>query len=641
MKIFRLFFLIICCQLFGLASSFSQKTDTLILSQKLNDEALINGSKNALLFIDSTSKIPTQSIDNQAFKPLSTFKFEQISFVYNRYTFWLKLTVKNPTDSLINLLFTTGVHESVEVFWKDKNTYKPINLVRQEWLPNQRPYRFDEQYIPLAFGANRSYQLLIKVTEHPQLYFKLTPKFVSYAWEYDSKIKAFYDEYFYFVQDAFYVSVLFFIAIYVLILFSVERKRYYVYYSLYLFFLLLFSFWAIEHSPYIQFIFSYLPALKFSANNNTYLLLTNIFYYLFINEFLELPKIAPRFSKIMLFYIRFVLGGLLVIDTFINFVLHNYPLGGYIWILSQPIIVLFGIYGAFELFKLKGKLVLYIQIGSTALLFGAIYGFSEQILLIKPADNILMRLVPSLPFNIGVLIDIFCFSTALGYKTWLTQRERNHLTKAVKESELSTLRSQINPHFVFNSLNSIKSYILKNRSLEASEYLTDFSTLMRSILQHSKEKFISLTDELDTTLLYIKLEKLRFEENFDFIYDCQEGIDADEVLIPPMLLQPYVENAIKHGLMNKMGNRSLKLCLTITPNQQIMISIDDNGIGREQASLLRKNSIKHQSMGMNINDERIKLLGLTNDLHINIAIIDKKLPNGSSDGTKVMIYLPL
>ena len=641
MKIFRLFFLIICCQLFGLASSFSQKTDTLILSQKLNDEALINGSKNALLFIDSTSKIPTQSIDSQAFKPLSTFKFEQISFVYNRYTFWLKLTVKNPTDSLINLLFTTGVHESVEVFWKDKNTYKPINLVRQEWLPNQRPYRFDEQYIPLAFGANRSYQLLIKVTEHPQLYFKLTPKFVSYAWEYDSKIKAFYDEYFYFVQDAFYVSVLFFIAIYVLILFSVERKRYYVYYSLYLFFLLLFSFWAIEHSPYIQFIFSYLPALKFSANNNTYLLLTNIFYYLFINEFLELPKIAPRFSKIMLFYIRFVLGGLLVIDTFINFVLHNYPLGGYIWILSQPIIVLFGIYGAFELFKLKGKLVLYIQIGSTALLFGAIYGFSEQILLIKPADNILMRLVPSLPFNIGVLIDIFCFSTALGYKTWLTQRERNHLTKAVKESELSTLRSQINPHFVFNSLNSIKSYILKNRSLEASEYLTDFSTLMRSILQHSKEKFISLTDELDTTLLYIKLEKLRFEENFDFIYDCQEGIDAAEILIPPMLLQPYVENAIKHGLMNKTGNRSLKLCLTITPNQHIMISIDDNGIGREQASLLRKNSIKHQSMGMNINDERIKLLGLTNDLHINIAIIDKKLPNGSSDGTKVMIYLPL
>jgi LytS/YehU family sensor histidine kinase len=211
--------------------------------------------------------------------------------------------------------------------------------------------------------------------------------------------------------------------------------------------------------------------------------------------------------------------------------------------------------------------------------------------------------------------------------------------KAVKESELRTLRSQINPHFVFNSLNSIKSYILQDRSLEASEYLTDFSTLMRSILQHSKEKFISLRDELETAILYIKLEKLRFEDGFQFLYEIQENIDTDEILIPPMLLQPYIENAIKHGLMNKEGNRNLKLSV-MAENEQIIISIDDDGIGREQASLLRKNSPKHQSMGINVNKERVELLSLTNDLHIYINIIDKKLPNGSVDGTKVMIYLP-
>ena len=149
-----------------------------------------------------------------------------------------------------------------------------------------------------------------------------------------------------------------------------------------------------------------------------------------------------------------------------------------------------------------------------------------------------------------------------------------------------------------------------------------------------------MTDELETALLYIKLEKLRFEEGFSLIYELQESIDTDEILIPPMLLQPYIENAIKHGLMNKEGNRGLKLSI-IRDKEQIIISIDDNGIGREQASLIHQNSIKHQSMGMSINKERVELLKQTNDLHIMINIIDKKLPDGRSDGTKVMIFLPI
>jgi Histidine kinase/7TM diverse intracellular signalling/7TMR-DISM extracellular 2 len=599
----------------------------------------MDGSKNTVLFIDSTSKIPLENIENKAFKPLTDFQFEQLSFVYSGYTFWLKLSVQNPTDSLINTLFTVGTHKSIEVFRKVNGKYLKIQMTRQEWLPDERPYRYDEHYIPLTFQPNETYQLLVKVTEHPQLFFKLTPKFVSYAWEYEDKVRAFFDEYFFLTFDGFYVSILVFVATYMFIMFFVEGKKYYVYYGFYLSFLVLFSFWAIEHSPYTILIFSYFPTLKFSGSNNTYLLITNIFYYLFHYEFLELPKIAPKFSKILTFYIK-VLIGFLIVDTLVNFVLKDYTLGGKIWILTQPLVAIFGIYGTFQLYKLKGPLLKYIQIGSTMLVLGAIFGFLEQLLLIKPADNVIMRLAPSIPFNIGVLIEIFCFSTALGYRTWLTQRERNRLMKAVKESELRTLRSQINPHFVFNSLNSIKSYILQQRPLEASEYLTDFSTLMRSILQHSKEKFISLSDELESTLLYVKLEKLRFEEGFSFNYEFQEGIDTDEILIPPMLLQPYIENAIRHGLMNKEGNRNLQLSV-VEGEEQIIISIDDNGIGREQASLLRKNSLKHQSMGMNINKERVELLKLTNDLHISINIIDKKLPDGSADGTKVIIYLPV
>lgn len=611
-----------------------------MLSEHLNEEGLIDVTQNTTLFIDSTSNLSIEKADKQLFKPLKDFAFSQLSTEYYQYNFWLKLTVNNPTDTIINVLFTTGVHKSVNVFRKQGGAFIKLQTINQTLRPKQRPYKFDESYLPLKFDPKQSYELFIKVTEHPQLYFKLTTKLVSYAAEYEDKIRAFEDEYIYFVNDGIYISILFFVATYMFIMFFIEHKRYYLYYGFYLLFLVLFGFWAVEHSPYITLIFSYLPSLKFSANNNTYLLITNIFYYLFHYEFLDLPKIAPKFSKVLVRYIRFLIG-LLVIDTFVNFVLNDYSLGGKIWILTQPLIAIFGIYGTIQLYRLKGPLVRFIQIGSTALIIGAIIGFVEQLLLIKPANNVLMRLAPSFGLNYAVLIEIFCFSMALAYKTWISQRNRNRLIRSIKESELRTLRSQINPHFIFNSLNSIKAYILKDRQLEASEYLTDFSTLMRAILQQSKDKFISLTDELETTLLYVKLENLRFEEGFTFNYFLDENIKPDEILIPPMLLQPYIENAIKHGLMGKIDNRILDLSIKPKSVDEIIITIDDNGIGREQASLRRKNTLKHQSMGMSINDERVQLLGITNDLHIEIEIIDKKLPDGHAGGTTVVITLPI
>lgn len=632
--------LLIFCLFFSLNHSFAQKTVPINLSQNLNDNGWVSLQSNTLLFIDSTSKLLLQNIDNKNFKPLNTFSFQKLSTEYYRYNFWLKFTVNNPTDSIIDALFTTGVHKSVDVFRKVGKNYTKLQSTNQTLRPNERPYKFDESYLPLKFEPKQSYELLVKVTEHPQLYFKLTPKLVSYATEYEDKIRAFDDEYIYLVHDGIYISVLLFVATYMFIMFFVERKRYYLYYGFYLLFLVLFAFWAVEHSPYIQLIFSHLPVLKFSANNNTYLLITNIFYYLFHYEFLDLPKIAPKFSRVLVFYIK-VLVGLLIIDTFINFILQNYSLGGLLWIATQPIIAIFGIYGTIQLYSLKGPFIRYIQIGSSVLLFGALIGFLEQLLQIKPSDNVLMRLAPSFGLNYAVLVEIFCFSMALAYKTWLSQRNRNRLIRSIKESELRTLRSQINPHFIFNSLNSIKAYILKDRQLEASEYLTDFSTLMRAILQQSKEKFITLSEELETVLLYVKLENLRFENGFTFNFSIDESIDTDEILIPPMLFQPYLENAIKHGLMSKNDDRILNLSIKQKTKEELLITIDDNGIGREQASLQRKNTLKHQSMGMSINDERVQLLGVTNDLHISIKIIDKKSSKGISEGTTVEINLPI
>lgn len=618
---------------------FAQKTDTITITKNFIDNKFIVCTPQTQLYIDSSGKAPIQQVDKQLFIPLGAFRIQPLAFDYFNYVFWLKITVKNQSKSSIPALFTAGIHKGTEVYRKLNGKYQLIEATYQHLRPNERPFRYDEKYVPLVFAPHQTYDLLIKLHEHPQLFLKIEPKLVSYGWEYDDKMRAFFDEYRYLISDGFFASILFFISAYMLILYFVEHKRYYLYYAVYLIFILLFALWGIEHSPYMQVLFSFIPFLKFSANNNTYALIANIFYYLFISDFLELPKTAPQFEKTIRFYLK-LLVVLLIADTLLNFVFRWYQAGGYIWIISQPTIAFFGIYSTFVVLKQKGSFVKYIKWGSVALLLGVIFGLLEQILLLKPFENVLMRLALSMPFNVGVLVEILCFSTALGYKTWLRQRNRNQLMKSVKESDLRTLRSQINPHFIFNSLNAIKSYILNHRSIEAAEYLTDFSTLMRSILQHSKEKLISLTDELETIFLYIKLEKLRFNDGFEFTYHIDKQIDTDETFIPPMLLQPYIENAIKHGLMNKTADRQLAISIKSLPDKTLII-IDDNGIGREQASLLRKNILKHQSMGMDINDERVKLLAMTNDWYINVEIIDKKAPDGTSSGTKVLIYLPI
>lgn len=629
----RIFYKILFLIVLGFEAS-SQQLPNVILSEKLNNDGKLIFTNQTLFFVDSTRKITLKEIDKQRFILLDSYQFQPKVYEYFSFGYWLKFSVENPTNQKISALFSVDGHKELIVYRKIQNRYVEIGKGNQTQLPNERPFRYDERYIPLTFDPNETYDLLVFLTKQPNLYLKIEPQLVSFNWEYRDKVRSFFDEYFYLMFNGFYLAVLFFVGVYVLILYFIERRIYYLYYGLYLIFLLLFGFWSTEHSPYFRFFQSYFPILKFTSNNNMYVLISNIFYYLFIREFLEVEKIAKRLNKVILIFVLGFMLPLLAVDVVANFVIQNHSFSLNIWLISQPIIAIFGIYGTIEIFRLKGALARYIKLGTLALLIGALIGFAEQLWLPKPTNFVIFRLVPSIAFDVGVLIEILFFTTALGYKSFLIQREQNSLLKAVKESELQTLRSQINPHFIFNSLNSIKSYILKHKPKEAAEYLTDFSTLMRSILQYSKEQLIGLSDELETTLLYIKLEQLRFEDNFEFIYECDETIDTAEVMIPPLLLQPYIENAIKHGLMNKEGKRILQILVKKHQNF-IEITIDDNGIGRQRASQLHKNTPKHQSMGMNINKERIELLNITNDFDIKIEIIDK------TEGTKVRIDLPI
>jgi ligand-binding sensor domain-containing protein len=208
--------------------------------------------------------------------------------------------------------------------------------------------------------------------------------------------------------------------------------------------------------------------------------------------------------------------------------------------------------------------------------------------------------------------------------------------KKLTELEMQALKAQINPHFVFNCLNSIKGFIFDNDFKQADKYLDKFSDLMRSTIDNSDASIISLQSEMNYLDNYLQLEKLRFEEKFDYQIEVSTDIDKEKIFVPAMLLQPYVENAIRHG-MRFLENKKGYIHISATgENNYLICMIDDNGIGREKAAELKsKMHIEYQSRGMNISRRRAELYKIDQE------VIDKKDAYGNSTGTTIIVKIPL
>lgn len=217
--------------------------------------------------------------------------------------------------------------------------------------------------------------------------------------------------------------------------------------------------------------------------------------------------------------------------------------------------------------------------------------------------------------------------------------------KKIAEVEMTALRAQMNPHFLFNVLNAIKLYMVQNDARTASRYLTKFARLIRLILSNSKLSVVKLSEELSALKLYIEMENFRFNKKFDYSIKVDDRIDPDKVDIPPMILQPYVENAIWHGLMHKEEG-ARQLTIDIYPNEDmkgIYFIIEDNGIGRARAAQIKSRTrTRHKSVGMEITKDRIAITNKMFDTNAKVEIVDLKYKNtGQAIGTKVVVHLPM
>lgn len=217
---------------------------------------------------------------------------------------------------------------------------------------------------------------------------------------------------------------------------------------------------------------------------------------------------------------------------------------------------------------------------------------------------------------------------------------KTEYTRNLAKIEMSALRAQMSPHFIFNCLNSIKRYTLQNEGRKASEYLTKFSKLIRVVLQNSKSQMVSLSNELHAIGLYIDLEKLRFKNKFESKINVDKTLDIDFIEIPPSILQPYVENAIWHGLMHKETGIGILTINVRKEGAKVCVEIVDNGIGRKKAAQIKsKNTDSHKSYGMQITHDRIQLVNQLYDVATEIEIQDLYSEDEKALGTKVVIRI--
>ena len=280
----------------------------------------------------------------------------------------------------------------------------------------------------------------------------------------------------------------------------------------------------------------------------------------------------------------------------------------------------------------------------------------------------------------GLTIEAVCFSFALIYRSNLVLIEKNKLREnynsqlasalqertveleqqnklvevqkikqveialeqKIAETEMIALRAQMNPHFIFNCLNSIKLYTLENDSQTASEYLTKFSQLIRLVLENSRSEKVTLQKELETLKLYIELEAMRFKEKVNYQINIVPHIDQQYIEIPPLLIQPYVENAIWHGLMHKAEGGHITINISQPSEFLLHIEVTDDGIGRDKAEGYKsKSATRQKSFGLKMTSERLDAINHIYQTKTEVKIIDLLNEGGDATGTKVIIEIPL
>ncbi|MCK0160877.1 sensor histidine kinase [Allomuricauda sp. F6463D] len=553
--------------------------------------------------------------DEYTFAPFTNKSMDDLNASY-----WIRIDFKDELDTLTTQKIwrlRTAVFSEATLYYMTENTLKQKAF--GQFDGNEKDSSF---FYPNGFPFQKQNlisgrYLYVKAQMHFKTTYTLPFRYLS------NDSNRFYTTY-YTVQEVKKIipSILYFGACSILFLTFIVvylniKKTEFLFYSLYVFFS------AIYLSA------ANIPSLRFLSESKigfwTVLvsqILINLFYLLFSKLYLNTSKHYPLLNIII--NIVVIILVLLILSHGFTYFSGFYIEQGSILNFQRGLMTLFGLFSmTYLLYKAKDILVTFIVAGSFIYMIGALgylFTFNKYYMMG------------------GSTIEIFIFSLGLAYKIKLGYEDKLTLQKEISMKEISIKRAQMNPHFIFNSLNSIQHLILNNNKVSALSYLSKFGKLTRNILESSHMATATLKEEINLLKSYLELEALRFDNSFNYSITIDDELDIESVEIPLMLIQPFVENSLIHGLIGKkVGKKNISLRF-LNNDDHYIVEIEDNGIGRHSKTTIFRNE-EHKSRGMGITKKRLEMLDIDNKNRNSIEIVDKYDSDNQPSGTKIIIRI--
>ncbi|PID69681.1 MAG: hypothetical protein CSA39_02540 [Flavobacteriales bacterium] len=427
------------------------------------------------------------------------------------------------------------------------------------------------------------------------------------------------------IRGALLISIL-----YHLVFFYKTRHKLYLYYSLFVFCLFVYFIKDITADKWVVF---------YKYANFVMLLLAIGFYILYTRETLETKIKIPDWDEILALAAK--IAFILAIVFIIIQITLGYSYQAKLFLIVMPIVVVFAILTYAVLTKISGSHVKLFIISSFTFIF--LSNLSFLLVYALPENYLESRgFEPKFFMYFGALLEAVFTALILAHRAKVVEDKlavtTDILYERTKENtdlKMTVLQTQMDPHFLYNSLNSINNFVLQNDREKASDYITKFARLIREVLKKSAHLTVSLADDLSVLGLYVKLEQMRTKNGFDYVVTIDESLDIDEIQVPPLFMQPFIENAIWHGFANMPGYHKITLNI-IDEEDYIRCEIEDNGIGIGNAQVDPK-ILKSDKMpfGLKASEDRIKLLHENKNVYVVIEDVSDK-----ESGTKVTIKFP-
>ena len=624
---------IVICLILGCTHfAFGQKTLTFPL-----DTEGVSLYAFSSMNVDLSHNATTDDICSAIFSPIDNDQQGQ-----GHHTIWLRFVVNNrqAKDTSIQLFFERPV-SLIEVFRKDSNRLTALGRTGIRHPSTQAKLIYKLTSLPILLQKNRLDTFYLRTFYHFAPIHNLPfPRIYTGSSLPAEVVKQHFDR---FEQERWFYFFLagfsFLLAFWAFFKSAVQRWDKPSLYCGLMFLSYFFNTWLFTRTVHLPFdIFSEIGLVH--PIGKWFNFLTPLFMWLLYRSFLNTRTERLSLYRFMT-YIIWLFGILNSVHFVLSLRIELMPLTLSIEKAIETVVFIVQLILPFFLFSYwQHPIYRYAAWSSWIMLLGII---SHLVFLRFGLDDYLPIGFPSVFFlSIPLAIDGILFMVALTIRDRQIAIENEQLQQQATANELKALRAQMNPHFIFNALNSIKSFTLNHDTEGANFYLTKFSKLIRQVLDNSRNERISLKSELETLILYLDMEKLRVGEKFNYVIKIADDVETEFIELPPMLIQPYVENAIWHGLMHKEEKGELTIELTNKDDKILIVKILDNGIGRQKAAELQsKTGTTHKSFGMKITAERLDIIRKLYQLDIKISIEDLKNTEGSAIGTSVSLQIPI